>query len=82
MIQIQAQIIDRHLRGLIGLGRAELRGDSIMQVVAPQGGGLRGLGAREIHQFGFHRRLIARRHFARRRLIHAALRRIQREIQT
>ena len=81
LIEIQAQIVDRHLGGLIGLHRTQLRGNAVAHVVGLQGRRFRGGRIREIHQLGFDGRLIARRHFARRRLVRAAFRRVQGEVE-
>ena len=81
MIEIQAQIVDRHLGGLIGFHRTELRGNTVAHVVGFQGRRFRGGRIREVHQLGFDGRLIARRHLARRRLVRAALRSVQGKVE-
>ena len=81
MIEIEPEIVDRHLGGLIRLRRAsfeEMR--SRISAVFSAGDSV-GRSIGEIHQLRFDRRLVARRHLARRRFVRAALRRIQGEVE-
>ena len=81
LIEIETQIVDRHLGGLIGLCRPQLRGKTVANVVGFQRRRFGGGRIREIHELGLDGRLIARRHLARRRLIRAAFRGIQGKVE-
>jgi hypothetical protein len=81
LLQIQTQIVDGHLGGLIGRRRTELRGETVAHIVRLQGRRLGGGRIRETHQLGFNGGLVARRHLARRRLVRAALRGVQGKVE-